>query len=180
MRPRQVVEEFDSFLAQQGLSMEATVIGGAALALLDAIDRETRDVDILDPLLHPEIEAAARSFARASRDRGLFLGDDWLNNGPSSLGGLLPEGWRERLRPAYSGSALRLQTLGRADLLKTKLFALCDRGTDLTDCLALAPTRAEVLGALDWVVDQDGNELWPDHVRRTFDDLCRRLGHGVH
>ncbi len=106
MRPKQVAEEFDSFLAQQGLRMKAIVIGGAALALLDVIDRETRDVDILDPLLHPEIEAAARSFARAS--------------------------------------------------------------------------RAEVLGALDWVVDQDGNELWPDHVRRTFDDLCGRLGHGVH
>ena len=25
----------------------------------------------------------------------------------------------------------------------------------------------------------DGNELWPAHVRATFDDLARRLGHGV-
>ena len=26
---------------------------------------------------------------------------------------------------------------------------------------------------------QDGNELWPAHVRATVADLARRLGHGV-
>jgi len=26
---------------------------------------------------------------------------------------------------------------------------------------------------------QDGNELWPAHVRATVGDLARRLGHGV-
>ena len=72
-----------------------------------------------------------------------------------------------------------LHSLGRADLLKTKLFALCDRGTDLPDCVALAPTAAELAEALPWVAFQDANPDWPAHVAATLADLGRRLGHGV-
>jgi hypothetical protein len=75
--------------------------------------------------------------------------------------------------------ALTLVTLGRTDLLKSKLYALCDRGTDILDCLALAPTGDELDDALPWVSARDANELWPAHVRLTFDDLRRRLGHAV-
>jgi hypothetical protein len=72
-----------------------------------------------------------------------------------------------------------LDTLGRPDLLKTKLFALCDRGTDLSDCLALAPTTDELGEALPLLVLQDGNPDWPAHVEATVNDLKRRLSHGV-
>jgi hypothetical protein len=72
-----------------------------------------------------------------------------------------------------------LSTLGRPDLLKSKLFALCDRGTDLPDCLALAPTAEELADCVPWLEVRDGNELWPEHVRTTVADLARRLGHGV-
>ena len=70
-------------------------------------------------------------------------------------------------------------TLGRAEPLKTKLFALCDRGTDLGDCLALTPTAEELDQAEPWVKKQDANPMWPDHVQATLDDLRRRLGHGL-
>lgn len=73
---------------------------------------------------------------------------------------------------------LRLEA-GRTDLLKTKLFALCDRGTDLLDCVALAPTAAELTEALPWVAFQDANPDWPAHVAATLADLGRRLGHGL-
>lgn len=95
------------------------------------------------------------------------------------LANVLPEGWRLRVRPAFAGEALTLTTLGRADLLKTKLFALCDRGTDLADCIALAPTMQELEEAEPWLARQDMNPLWPDHVRSTLADLGERLGHGV-
>jgi hypothetical protein len=72
-----------------------------------------------------------------------------------------------------------VELLGRLDLLKSKLFALCDRGTDLPDCMALAPLAVELGECLPWLEKQDGNELWPDHVRATLADLGRRLGHGV-
>jgi hypothetical protein len=60
-----------------------------------------------------------------------------------------------------------------------KKFALCDRATDLHDCIALAPTAEELAECVPWLEQQDGNELWPAHVRATAADLARRLGHGV-
>lgn len=60
-----------------------------------------------------------------------------------------------------------------------QLFALCDRGTDLADCIAMAPTTAELADAEPWLAEQDAKPMWPDHVRATLDDLRGRLGHGV-
>jgi hypothetical protein len=54
-----------------------------------------------------------------------------------------------------------------------------DRGTDILDCVALAPSATELDEALPWVSIQDANPLWPEHVRQTFENLRERLGHGV-
>lgn len=105
--------------------------------------------------------------------------NDWLNNGSIQLGEVLPAGWRERVQRIFEGQALVLSTLGRLDLLKSKLFALCDRGTDLPDCIALAPAAEELGECVPWLEARDGNELWPARVRATVADLARRLGHGV-
>ena len=179
MLPNDTIQAFDDFLAARGLDLEAVVVGGSALALLGVTDRQTRDFDILHPDLPPEVTAAAREFAAELRAIGTELAEDWLNNGPAQLVDVLPSGWQARLRPAFSGHCITLQTLGRSDLLKTKLFALCDRGTDLPDCLALSPGPAELDEAMPWLRVQDLNELWPDHVEATLDDLRRRLGHGA-
>jgi hypothetical protein len=78
-----------------------------------------------------------------------------------------------------TGRALVLASLGRLDLLRSKLFALCDRGLDLGDCMALAPTAEELARILPWLEQQDTNPNWPAHVRSTFADLAGRLGHGI-
>ena len=179
MLPRPTIEAFDQHLAGLGRRFEAVVIGGSALALLEVISRETRDFDILAPALPPEIAEAARVFARRQRGLGVQLMDDWLNNGPMQLGEVLPPGWQGRVQVVFGGRALTLSALGRADLLKTKLFALCDRGTDLADCIAMAPTAQEMAEALPWVAFQDANPDWPAHVAATLGDLQRRLGHGL-
>ena len=137
MDPRRTLTAFDAYLAGRALRLEAVVIGGAALNLLGVVARPTRDCDILVPALAPAITEAARAFAAEMRTAGDTLQDDWLNNGPASLARELPDGWRDRLQPLFSGAALELRALGRSDLLRTKLFALCDRGLDLGDCLAL-------------------------------------------
>ena len=177
MNPKPTIEAFDHWLTERSLTLEAIVIGGAALALLGVIDRQTRDFDILQPELSEELLKAAQSFAEHLKEQGTELAGDWLNNGPLEVTALLPEGWRERLQPLFNGSALTLTTLGRADLLKTKLFALCDRGTDLTDCLALIPTRHELEEAAPWLALQDAHPMWPEHVRSTLQDLAERLYH---
>ncbi len=141
MDPRTTLAAFDRYLADRSLSLEAVVVGGAAL-LLAVITRQTRDCDILH----------------------------WLNSGPSALAPLLPAGWELRLQEVFRGRVLVLRSLHRADLLKSKLFALCDRGLDLPDCLALAPTPAELAEAVAWLEPQDLNPHWPAHVRTTLAD----------
>ena len=179
MLPKPTIEAFDSHLASLGLRLEAVVIGGSPLARLGVIARQTRDFDILAPVLPPEIAEAAREFARAQRRLGIDLMEDWLNNGPMQVGDILPKAGQLRTRPVFQGRALVLSTLGRGDLLKTKLFALCDRGTDLPDCVALAPTMGELDDSVTWLAEQDTNPEWPSHVKATIADLARRLGHGI-
>jgi hypothetical protein len=179
MKPTETLARFDGFLATERLRLEAVVVGGAALGLLGIITRETRDCDVVEPSLPPELLDAAHRFAAESRSRGEVLKDDWLNNGPSSLTSVLPAGWRDRLQRAFSGRALLLQTLTRSDLLKTKLFALCDRGLDIKDCLAMNPSAGELAESLPWLEQQNFNPDWPAHVRATLVDLGRKLGHGV-
>jgi hypothetical protein len=179
MDPRTTLAAFDRYLADRGLALEAVVVGGAALNLLGVITRQTRDCDILHPPLPDAVVAAARAFAAELTAAGGKLKEDWLNNGPSSLAKLLPAGWELRLQEAFSGQVLILRSLHRADLLRSKLFALCDRGLDLQDCIALAPTPAELAEATTWLEPQDLNPGWPAHVRATLADLARRLGHGA-
>lgn len=179
MMPRPTIEAFDRHLRGLGLRFEGVVIGGSALGLMGIIQRPTRDFDILVAALPPAIAAAARLFALAQRESGTDLFDDWLNNGPMQLADVLPAGWRARVQLIFEGKSLVLSTLGRPDLLKSKLFALCDRGTDLFDCIALAPMPEELAECLPWLEQQDGNGLWPAHVIATVADLAQRLGHGV-
>lgn len=179
MSPRETLEAFDRYLTDRGLRLDAVVIGGTALNLLGVISRATKDCDILDPPLPTLIAEAARSFAAESRKRGAELQNDWLNNGPASLVSVLPPGWRGRLQTVFSGVSIELRCLGRMDLLRSKLFALYDRGLDLGDCLALAPAAEELAAILPWLELQDGNPDWPAHVGATLADLGGRLGHGV-
>lgn len=179
MKPKETIEGFDSFLARRGLLFEAVVIGGAALGLLGVVSRQTRDCDVLHPRLPEVIRNAAREYAGIRRKEGDILADDWLNNGPSSLTDVLPPGWMRRLQVVYAGKAITLQCLGRVDLLRSKLFALCDRGIDLQDCAALAPSIEELEEIAPWLEIQDTNPDWPEHTRAVLDDLRKRLGHGV-
>lgn len=179
MLPRPTIEAFDRHLATLGLRLEGVVIGGAALALLEIISRETRDFDMLAPALSREIAAAACDFAQRQRSLGIELADNWLNNGPLQLGEVLPAGWQGRIQLVFEGTALLLNTLGKSDLLKTKLFALCDRGTDIIDCIAMAPTAEEIAAAQPWLALQDANPEWPAHVTATLEALQRRIGHGL-
>jgi hypothetical protein len=177
MKPVEIVARFDRFLAERGHRFEGVVIGGAALALLHVITRETKDCDVLHPKLPDELRALSVTFARELRSSGENLVDDWFNNGPATLCDVLPKDWKTHLQPLYKGKALQLFCLGRLDLLRSKFFALCDRGTDLPDCLALAPTLAELHEILPWVKDQDGNPGWPDHVVDVVSDFAKRLGY---
>ena len=171
-----ILEEFDLFLSEKGLSFHCIVVGAAPLILLDIIDRGTKDCDVLDPTIPDEVKRASVEFAKRKSDEGHDLPENWFNNGPASLKEILPEGWRAGTRVVYEGKALTLLTLGRMDLLRAKLFGYCDRGTDLDDCVALRPTREELEEVIEWVKEQDTNPMWPKHVEEQFRFLDERLG----
>lgn len=179
MDPKETIERFDRFLEAERLGLEAVVIGGVAMAFLGVTSRQTKDCDVLVPEVPSAVVDAARRFAERERSAGNPLDDGWLNNGPESLADVLPPGWRDHVLTLYEGRALHLLTLGRVDLLRSKLFALCDRALDLQDCIALRPSDEELEEILPWLARQDANPGWPEHVRATIADLRRRLGHGV-
>jgi len=179
MKPVEILMAFDRFLTGRGLRLDAVVVGGAALNLLGVSSRPTKDCDILAPPLSQAMVEAAVAFATAIRRDGGFLDDDWLNNGPASLTEHLPKDWRDHLQPAFTGHAITLTCPGRLDLLRAKLWALADRGIDLGDCVALAPTDDDLETILPWLEQQDANPDWRVHIRAVLPDLGRRLGHGV-
>ena len=145
----------------------------------NAQQTEPKDVDILVPKIPQEIHVAARTFAVEIRATGEILQDDWLNNGPASLADHLSTGWQQRLEDDFNGSALHLRCLSRHGFLCAKLFALCDRGIDLDDCIALAPTSDELENVLTWLLLQDANPDWPEHVRNTIAYAAKRIRPGV-
>lgn len=177
MNTIELIENFDLFLVDQKLTFDAIVIGGAALNLLGVVSRYTRDCDILDPEIPVAVLTASQNFAKEQRRQGQNLRDDWLNNGPESLKKNLPVGWQKRLVRLYKGKAIYFSTLGRSNLIKTKLFAFCDRGTDRQDCLMFKPTHVELVEALEWVKDQDTNPDWPKYVSECFSSLAKELGY---
>lgn len=158
---------------------DGIIIGGAALALLGVTDRQTRDCDVLHPEIPAQVKRASISFARERRLEGDVLDEDWFNNGPVTLRSDLPRGWESRAQSIFKGEAKVLRTLGRRDLLRAKLFSLCDRGIDLQDCVALAPSAEEIGELMDWLTARDAHSEWPAHVNATMRDLTERLGHGV-
>jgi hypothetical protein len=129
MYPIDVIVKFDQYLFKKDMTFEAVVIGGAALSILGIISRQTQDVDVLDPEIPDDIMQAAKLFA--------------MEEGIAETS--LKENWRVRLQPLFKGNAITFTTLGRVDLIGTKILAYCDRGTDLKDCLDLKPSRDEIL-----------------------------------
>ena len=156
MIPLDVVTKFDRLLSERGMAFEAVVIGGAALNILGVISRETQDVDVLEPLIDPKILQASKDFASKTGIGVTSLKENLLNHGPESLRKYLRKDWRARLQPLFQGAAITFTTLGRVDLIGTKLLAYCDRGRDLNDCLDLKPTKEEILEILPWVQGYDG------------------------
>ena len=173
---RDVLAAFDQFLEKEDLTFTATVIGATALLVMGVIDRATVDVDCLAPTIPDSIRKASQKFARHYKGLDAPLMEDWLNNGPESLSRDLPSGWEQRVVPLFQGKRLQLTTLGRSDLLRSKLYAFCDRQQDLEDCLALKPSLQELKECAPWLEKLDANPQWPAHVQRSLRLLGERLG----
>ena len=178
MDPSLTVPAFDAFLHERGLRFEAVVIGGSALVLLGLIARTTVDVDVVDPHVPEDVLAAAEDFATSRAGRELGIEPGWLNSKSHQFVGVtggMPDGWRSRLIPLWSGQALVLRTLARLDLLATKLAAFVDRGTDAPDVEAMLPTSAELIHCWPFVREYDANPNWPAYAKARLEGLAQEL-----
>ena len=172
MNTDEIFQALNGELKASGLERHLIICGGAALIALGVIARETRDVDVLEPVLDRALLDAA---ARVGRKLG--LSDQWLNNGPRALTETLPKGWQARCTDLFQGDALRIKSLGRLDLIFTKLDAAASRVDDIRDLVRLKPTPDELAAAEAWALRQDASEIWPKIVSECLAELKKRLGH---
>jgi hypothetical protein len=89
---KEILDKFDSFLFEKQLSFTGTIIGGAALNLMNVTSRITRDIHFIDPEIPPEIKLAAKTFLNQNMQYQLSS-ENWLNNGPISIVRDRPSGW---------------------------------------------------------------------------------------
>jgi hypothetical protein len=172
-------------LRARDASAHLVVIGGSGLLALGAVDRPTRDVDVVaqrgtdgglelaDPLPAAVVAAAAivaRDFA---------LDPDWLNAAPTSLLAPesdvrgLPAGFADRLVTRRYGPALAIDVASRFDQIHLKLYAYATRfePRDLGDLRALAPAAEELRAAVAWIHAQDAPGEIDVGVERALRDL---------
>jgi hypothetical protein len=180
--PQQLAVALTALGEQLGAADETAhlvVIGGSGLLAIDAIERSTRDVDILALERHGELVSAdplppAVATAAALVARDLGLEPSWLNAGPTSLLELgLPAGLTDRLIARDYGPALRVSFASRIDQIFFKLYAAADRREprDFADLRALQPTADELRAAARWARTHNMPGPFDDAIARTLTEL---------
>ncbi len=119
--------------------VEITVAGGAALIVAFNMDRPTADVDAIEAV--PRVD---QEFRRAVLETAelLELNEHWLNDSAKGFAHVLPPDFKKRRLHVGDFSHLHVYSLGRADLILMKLFAM--RAQDLEDLQAMVPTKPEI------------------------------------
>lgn len=148
-------------LKSRTISRNLIICGGAALIALKIVTRGTKDVDVLAPKIDQDLNDAAEAVAAL-----LKLDKRWLNNGPASLVKELPDDWESHCTEVFQGSNLVVRSIGRRDLIYSKLYAAADRTDDIQDLVELKPTEKELDKAAALVLQQDASEIWPKIVEQ--------------
>lgn len=171
--PKLVFDAIDQELRFLGTRRDLIICGGAALIAMGVVARETRDVDVLVPLLDDQIKSIAERIAGSF---GLKAG--WLNNGPKDLIQELPNAWESRCTIVFEGKNLTVRSIGRVELICSKLYAAADRPEHLPDLIALRPSEEELQYAAAWVLERDASQIWPQIVGECTNVVRERLGYG--
>lgn len=139
------------------------VCGGAALAVMNLVNRTTKDIDVIGLLEKDYIEFAEFNsifVEQIAIVAEMFnLPKDWINTGPEAfISTGLPNGLISRLKFIIYGDNLEIGFIGRYDQIFLKLYASVDRGGyHVDDLLRLEPTEGELIDACRWVCEQDAS-----------------------
>jgi len=169
--PEEHLHALGSHLAAAGSTLRLLVVGGAALRMRRLVLRTTQDVDVLAVVgadgepAPPDLDRLQTLIERVARDFG--VAKDWLNTEVAMQ-------WRTGLPPRPLADVewrrfgnLEVGLAGRGLLIALKLFATADHSAASVHCqdlIALAPSRAELREARDWVLTQDCGAAWASIV----------------
>ena len=160
----------------RGQPLSVAICGGAALNILDFVQRTTQDVDLVSP------EHLPPSFIEAAQITALFfnLKSDWINQGPIDLLKMgLPDGYFERCYALPSEGNITWLITSRFDQIHFKLYASVDRGGyHVQDLLALHPSEEELVQASRWCFTHDVSEAF----KKLALDFLKKQGwnHAAH
>ena len=172
---RQALGRVGELLAAEGQEYAIVILGGAALDLLEIVQRQTTDVDILafarprpqEPPLAATIEQPPEPMPEALRRAARIVAEDldldmhWLNTAPAlQWRAGLPPGLETRVTWELYG-ALWVGLVHPYDLVFFKLFASADSAGPASvhyqDLIALDPSETELNEAAIWVETQDAS-----------------------
>ena len=173
-------------------AVDWVVCGGAALSLQGLQPRTTHDVDVLGAWnesrggievldrISKELRACIEQVGRAHTELASNA-RTWVNLGPRQLAVWgLPEGFEARLVPLEVSPWLRIQLLGRRDLVALKLYAAANpqgqrQAVHRADLATLNPSVEELEAGLKWVLDlpDEQHEL----IRSELKGIIEELGH---
>ncbi len=169
MRIREIIGDFDRYLAACGHSFEGLVIGRTALELMGIqtparLDLEPR-VEVVYPQLPEIVIEAAEAFASA---RALSPG--WLHGcSATDLVIRLPKGWTRRMRlTTFSGRSIFLHSLARPDLIAGRLLAYLEGRASLDDCLVLGILPGDLQRSREYLLEQHSELSWEEQVDRVL------------
>jgi len=166
---RKLISELDEELGKSGHSYEITITGAGALIALNKISRATVDIDLIDPEIDSPLFKAAMI---VGENNNLSYG--WLNSAATSFADELPPGWQERTRDHVKGKHLHVKTLGRTDLIFSKLHAAAERvEQDFDDLLALKPTKEELERAKKHLLTLKDSQVFKDRVENLIKEANR-------
>ncbi len=150
---------------------DLVVCGGAALAVLNLIQRTTKDIDVIGKLKNNQIGYADFDIKFKEQisiiSELLNLPTDWINTGPELfIQSGLPTGLQKRLTQKDYGKNLSIGFISRYDQIFFKLYASVERGGyHVDDLIKLKPTEKELLNACNWVCEQDTSEAFISLLR---------------
>lgn len=174
---------------------ELVIIGGAAMNLGDYHRRATIDVDVLGVLDRSQPSGDVQLLAKFPKSlQGCVqrtaaeysLMEKWLNFGPASLRGSLPENFLRRANKQSFGDRLSVHIAARIDLIYLKTHAVINtKGSDhgivhREDLEKLNPDASELMEAINWshgiyrTIDEQGtwdNKYLRKGYRLLFNEL---------
>jgi len=144
------LNDLNTWLKEEQLHLELTVIGAFALCLDGLSTVQTMDIDTVKEITTPKI---LDKIHEIGEKYGL---PEWLNDRAKTI--VMPEGHQGRLKKYDNYSNIKISYAHRSDLIKLKIAAYFYRykveGKDLRDLKLLSPSHDEIKQGIDFLLEK--------------------------